>query len=667
MSLSTEFQRHLSRTLKLFEKGQFGQVDLEQHDFEGRIELQIIKSLTNIQGYFQNTTNSVLAASEGDFEQAFRPRGKEDRLGHAVKQLLGGLKGVVRQANIIAKGDYTAEVSPRSDKDELGIALLAMTKMLQGVALAAEAVADGNLDIEMESRGPDDLLAKSMNRMTATLKDAARQANIIAKGDYTAEISLRSDKDELGIALLAMTKTLRAAQDEGLARDWIRDSIATLNNEMRGEKDDSRLGQDIVTCLAEIIGARVGAIFFTDEKHHLEISGRYAYEKREGVPDRFAFGEGLVGQAAVDGKIARITDVPEDYITVSSSLGRTPPRNIVLLPFQFENQVKGVIELGKLDEISDLHMELLNQTAESIAIAVAVSQARARQQQLLEGSQQLSEELQAHQEGLKVANEELEEQTQRLEGSEQRLKQQQGELQAANKELEAFAYSVSHDLLAPLRGIDGFSQALLEDYGDQLDETGRDYLNRVRTAVQRMAGLIDDLLKLSRLTRAEMHHQTLDLGELAGKIAAELQKGEPERQVDFDIAIGISARGDRALLETALENLLRNAWKFTGRRAQARIELGVTQQNGERVYYVRDDGAGFDMAYAGKLFGAFQRLHDAAEFPGNGIGLAIVNRVILRHGGRIWAEAERDKGATFYFTLPTVASASDEDQLESEK
>jgi PAS domain S-box-containing protein len=234
------------------------------------------------------------------------------------------------------------------------------------------------------------------------------------------------------------------------------------------------------------------------------------------------------------------------------------------------------------------------------------------------------------------------------------------ELTAANKELEAFAYSVSHDLRAPLRGIDGFSKALSEDYQDKLDATAIDYINRVRAGTQRMGMLIDDLLKLSRMTRAEMHHQHLDLGELGRKIALELQHDDPDRRVDFEVSHGLTARGDRALLQAALENLLRNAWKFTGHREHARIELGVTEHAGERVYYVRDDGAGFDMAYVDKLFGPFQRLHDTTEFPGSGIGLAIVQRVILRHGGRIWAEGEVDKGATFYFTLSSTSGNTGE-------
>jgi two-component system sensor histidine kinase/response regulator len=224
-------------------------------------------------------------------------------------------------------------------------------------------------------------------------------------------------------------------------------------------------------------------------------------------------------------------------------------------------------------------------------------------------------------------------------------------LETANKELESFSYSVSHDLRAPLRSIDGFSQALLEDYMDKLDDEGKDYLHRVRASTQRMAELIDDMLNLSRMTRSEMRLEQVNLSAIARTIAAELQRFEPHRRVQFVIAEEVVANGDSGLLKVALENLIGNAWKFTGKHLDARIEFGITSHNGNSAYFVRDNGSGFDMAYAGKLFGAFQRLHDAREFPGTGIGLATVQRVIHRHGGQVWAESEVGKGATFYFTL----------------
>ncbi|MCE5253029.1 MAG: PAS domain S-box protein [Actinomycetia bacterium] len=225
------------------------------------------------------------------------------------------------------------------------------------------------------------------------------------------------------------------------------------------------------------------------------------------------------------------------------------------------------------------------------------------------------------------------------------------ELEQTNKELESFSYSVSHDLRAPLRSIDGFSQALVEDYGDTLDAQARDYLYRVRAASQHMAQLIDDLLMLSRVTRAEMWCEPVDLTTVAETIAADLKATEPGRSVDFTIAEGVSAQGDAALLEIVLQNLLSNAWKFTAKHPRATIEFGVAEHGARPVYFVRDDGAGFDMAYVGRLFAPFQRLHTSAEFGGTGVGLATVQRIIHRHGGDVWAEAQVEKGATFYFTL----------------
>ena len=232
------------------------------------------------------------------------------------------------------------------------------------------------------------------------------------------------------------------------------------------------------------------------------------------------------------------------------------------------------------------------------------------------------------------------------------LQQRTVELTAVNKELEAFSYSVSHDLRAPLRSIDGFSQALLEDYHHKLDEPGKDFLQRVRSSTQRMSQLIDDLIDLSRVTRAEVRSEAVNLSVIAKGLAEELRESDPARQVEFSIAENLVAQGDDHLLRVALENLIRNAWKFTSKRSAARIEVGAAgHENGRVVYFVRDDGVGFEMALAQKLFSPFQRLHSVADFKGTGVGLATVQRIIHRHGGRVWAEAQVNKGASFYFTL----------------
>lgn len=228
-------------------------------------------------------------------------------------------------------------------------------------------------------------------------------------------------------------------------------------------------------------------------------------------------------------------------------------------------------------------------------------------------------------------------------------------LRIANKELEAFSYSVSHDLRAPLRSIDGFSQALIEDYGDTLDSTAKNYLNRVRSAAQRMSILIDDMIKLAKVSRTELSKKRINLSEIAESISTSLSEMDPDRDAEFIIQPNLNVMGDANLMKVVLQNLLENAWKFTSKEEKTRIEIGSKSVDNETVYYVRDNGAGFDMNYAKKLFTPFQRLHKEADFPGTGIGLSTVQRIIHRHLGRIWAEGKPGEGAEFCFTMRTTS------------
>jgi signal transduction histidine kinase len=284
--------------------------------------------------------------------------------------------------------------------------------------------------------------------------------------------------------------------------------------------------------------------------------------------------------------------------------------------------------------------------------SLRVRSIKKRSQELERLVEERTAQLQVVNEELEATNEELEVSNNNLDSVNKELEASNKKLEAANKELEAFSYSVSHDLRAPLRGIDGFSQVLLEDYQDKLDNQGNNYLQRIRSATQHMAQLIDDMLNLSRISRSELFFQQINLSNIVQKLANELCEIQPERKVDFIIQKEIIVLGDNHLLKIAVNNLIQNSWKYTSKHPTARIEFGSIKEGDKVIYFVRDDGAGFDMKYSQKLFGAFQRLHLASDFPGTGIGLATVQRIIHRHGGDVWAEGEVEKGATFYFTIP---------------
>jgi len=268
--------------------------------------------------------------------------------------------------------------------------------------------------------------------------------------------------------------------------------------------------------------------------------------------------------------------------------------------------------------------------------------------ELLVRAGQARERIEASSEEIAGLNRQLTEANEVLES---RVEERTRELAASNQELEAFSYSVSHDLRAPLRTIDGFSLALEEDFGEKLDAQGKDYISRVRNGVQRMGTLIDSLLQLSRVTRSDVQRELIDLSQIATLVFREIQASDPVHEVNWIAQPGVMAEADPRLMRIAFENLVGNAWKFTARTPNATVTFGSSLQNGKTVYFLRDNGAGFDMTYVDRLFNAFQRLHGEREFKGSGIGLATVSRIIRRHHGSIWAEGEPGKGATFFFTL----------------
>lgn len=311
-------------------------------------------------------------------------------------------------------------------------------------------------------------------------------------------------------------------------------------------------------------------------------------------------------------------------------------RTYMVVPMLAGGELIGALSFGgPHDEFPSDQVSIAKEVATQFAIAI--TQARLYEQ-IRRHADELEDKVRARTEELRAAHAESLQLT--------------AQLQAANKELEAFSYSVSHDLRAPLRSLAGFSQALSEDYADKLDDEGRDYLRRIRAAAQRMGQLIDDMLQLAQVSRAEMRRASLNLSDIAHAVVEELRHGDPERNVDVHIEENVTAEADSRLVRALLDNLIGNAWKFTSKTAAARIAFGAKREGDALVYFVRDNGAGFDMTYGEKLFRPFQRLHTEAEFPGTGIGLATVSRIVARHGGRVWAEGAADSGATFFFTLP---------------
>ena len=310
--------------------------------------------------------------------------------------------------------------------------------------------------------------------------------------------------------------------------------------------------------------------------------------------------------------------------------------SIMYVPIRKDEKALGFLSLQSYTPDAYTREDLNTLEALADHCGGALERIRAEQE-----NERLNQELRLRLEELQGVNDDLE----------RRVKERTAQLEAINKELEAFSYSVSHDLRAPLRSIRGFSEVLLERYCKQLDPTGQEFLRRACQSSQQMETLIEDLLKLSRVSRSELQRQQVNLSGMAESIAAELKKSDPQRDVKFIIESGLEARGDERLLHVALDNLLRNAWKFTSKLPHAKIEVG-SSEGPPAAFFVRDNGAGFDMTYSNRLFGVFQRLHTVSEFPGTGVGLATVQRIINRHGGRVWATAEVNRGATFYFTLP---------------
>jgi len=403
--------------------------------------------------------------------------------------------------------------------------------------------------------------------------------------------------------------------------------------------DPAVLSKEVVEIVRKGFGLYFVGLFLIDEKREYAVlqagTGKAGREMLKNGHKLLIGNTSMVGWSIANQRARIALDVGKDAVRFSNPL-LPATRSELALPLITRGQALGALGIQSEVEaaFSQEDIETFQTMADLLANAILNAQLYGQLGTELEERKRAEEEV-------RQLNAELEE----------RVQSRTQDLQAANRELEAFSYSVSHDLRAPLRAIDGFSHILIDDFQTTLPEDGASYLQKIRGASAQMAQLIDDLLRLSRINRAEIRCDPVNLSLLANSVAGELQSRDPDRVVKLEIAPDLQTLGDERLLRVAIENLMSNAWKFTGKTAQARIEVNQTYRDQKVVFYIRDNGVGFEMAYADKLFGAFQRLHTVEEFPGTGIGLAIVQRVIHKHGGRIWTESAPGHGATFYFTL----------------
>ncbi len=634
-------------------------------------------------------------------------------LAASVQEMAATLQDAAAQARTIATGDFSADIRPRSEQDELGLALQNMTRTLRDIGQVAEQVADGDLDIQVESKGKQDYLAQSMNRMIASLKDAARQANLVAVGNYSTDIAPRSGKDELGMALQRMSTNLRAAHEDMQARDWLKDGIARISDALRGDPDLTPLVNKALTEIANTLGARMGALYLTkgSDVTLLTLASSYAFTSRKNLSSQFRLGEGLVGQAALEQQPIMISNVPEDYVRITSALGERVPSFICVTPILYENRLKGVIEIGTLGELPPASLEYLLQASNQLAIAIEGAQARENQANLLEEAQRLTEELQTQQEELRSANEELEEQTQRLTLSEDLLKRQQEELKVSNEELEEknellerqkreverarkdisvkadelalaskykseFLANMSHELRTPLNSLLLLAQSLVQNRPGNLTADQVESAKVILGSGSDLLNLINEILDLSKIEAGRMDLQLgkVYLDDLADGIRASFGHMAEDKGLSLDIAIDpdlpAEISSDRKRLDQILRNLMSNALKFTAdggvsvhfTRPAAETDLSRSGLGNEAslAIAITDTGIGIPADKHKLIFEAFQQADGTTtrQYGGTGLGLTISREMAALLGGEIQLSSEPGRGSTFTLYLPVAAAVS---------
>lgn len=574
---------------------------------------------------------------------------------------------------------------------------------------AADLLAKGSVDISLEVDSKDEIgnLAASFGQMIKSTKEFSLIAETIGKGDYSPVIGIRGDDDMLGKALETMRNNLQKLSLDNQTRNWLLTGNSELNDKVRGEKDVKNLAQDVVTQLANYLKAQIGAIYIK-ENGQLDLIGSYAFHHRKNNANTFKLGHGLVGQAALEKKSIVFSDIPEDYIKINSGLGNSVPKNIIVFPFLYEEEVKGVIEIGAAHPFSELDMQFLNMVASNVAIAFNASQSRAKLKDLLEETQRQAEELEVQQEELKQANEELLEKTGLLEKSEGELKAQQEELQQTNEELEEkanmleeqkeklevtkmeienkareleavskykseFLANMSHELRTPLNSILILSQMLSENKNNVLREKEAEFAKNIYTSGSDLLNLINEILDLSKVEAGKMELDIADVpfNDIATDMASMFSEVAKSKKIGFTITISddmqqATIATDKLRLEQIIRNLLSNAFKFTEKGGQVNLSISMASLdasiNNEKLmgtqdvvsFIVRDTGIGIPQEKQGIIFEAFQQADGSTKrkYGGTGLGLSICRELANALGGEIHLESRESEGSSFTLYLP---------------
>lgn len=611
----------------------------------------------------------------------------------------------------VAAGDLSIEKIPDSTREiqQLSRSFSTLVHSFQNVTAVAQAIALGDVDTSIEVRGEKDVFGKTVNEMGESLRAVVRQAAAISRGDYTLEVHPRSARDELGSALSHMVGTLRENRNEREGQDWLKSGQANLNDKMRGEQTINDLSQNVIDFLTRYIDAQVGAIYIAEDNGSLRFIAGHACH---GIPYQIPIGQGLTGQAAREKTSSVITQVPPDYLQISSGLGNSSPGNLLIVPFLFEGTVKGVMEFGSFHPFEERHLRILDSVSETIAIAVHAAESRARLKELLEKTQSQAEELLCQQEELRVANKELEEQTEALKASETKLQAQQEELLQTNEELEAqaraledqqralelnnaeleeaqkeiqekvndleltnrykseFLANMSHELRTPLNSVLLLSSVLTQNKEGNLTSKQVESIQVIHSSGSDLLALINEILDLSKVEAGKMaiHLERVNLADFAQSIENEFEMAAGEKGLTFKVVLDRNLshiETDGLRLGQIVRNLLSNAFRFT---SEGGVTLEISRPNnkltlssrmkskGVIAISVHDTGIGIPEQKQKLIFEAFQQVDgtNSRKYGGTGLGLTISEKLARLLGGEIHLTSREGEGSVFTLLLPEL-------------